>query len=91
MTECGGGGGESQASGNAEELSIPRGGPIYVPNLVTSLTSVPLFQSSLLLALQVLLSPFFPFILFYFFNFVWFLVDVVGSVFSVFPLKGFGG
>lgn len=35
-----------------EELSVPRGGPIFVPNLVGSLTSVPLFQSSIVQELQ---------------------------------------
>lgn len=38
-----------------EELSVPRGGPIFVPNLVGSLTSVLLFQSSIVQELQVLL------------------------------------
>ncbi|KAF3445056.1 hypothetical protein FNV43_RR14749 [Rhamnella rubrinervis] len=46
--------GESQpgSSSSGELLSIPRGGPIYVTNLVGSLTSVPHFQSSLLHELQ---------------------------------------
>lgn len=34
-------------------LSVPRGGPIYIPNLVGPLTSVADFESSLLLQLQV--------------------------------------
>ena len=34
-------------------IPIPRGGPIYVPNLVAPLSSVPNFESSLLLQLQV--------------------------------------
>ncbi|XP_042982400.1 snRNA-activating protein complex subunit isoform X2 [Carya illinoinensis] len=33
-------------------LSIPRGGPIYAPNLVSPLSSVPHFEASLLLQLQ---------------------------------------
>ncbi|XP_035544201.1 snRNA-activating protein complex subunit-like isoform X3 [Juglans regia] len=33
-------------------LSIPRGGPIYTPNLVSPLSSVPHFEASLLLQLQ---------------------------------------
>uniref|UniRef100_A0A2N9IJX5 snRNA-activating protein complex subunit n=1 Tax=Fagus sylvatica TaxID=28930 RepID=A0A2N9IJX5_FAGSY len=33
-------------------IPIPRGGPIYVPNLVAPLSSVPNFESSLLLQLQ---------------------------------------
>ncbi|GLT32265.1 hypothetical protein SLA2020_069430 [Shorea laevis] len=33
-------------------ISIPRGGPIYIPNLVSTLTSVPKFQKSLLQQLQ---------------------------------------
>ncbi|GLT95197.1 hypothetical protein SLE2022_128930 [Rubroshorea leprosula] len=33
-------------------ISSPRGGPIYIPNLVSTLTSVPKFQKSLLQQLQ---------------------------------------
>ncbi|GLT38817.1 hypothetical protein SLA2020_130390 [Shorea laevis] len=33
-------------------ISIPRGGPIYIPNLISTLTSVPKFQKSLLQQLQ---------------------------------------
>ncbi|XP_059439999.1 snRNA-activating protein complex subunit isoform X2 [Corylus avellana] len=45
------------SGGEAEEedvgnLSIPRGGPIYVPNLVGPLSSVPKFEASLLHQLQ---------------------------------------
>lgn len=47
----GSGGGNQPKSG--EFLTIPRGGPLYVPNLVSPLTSVPHFQSTLLLELQV--------------------------------------
>jgi hypothetical protein len=48
----------ASSGGEAEEedvgnLSIPRGGPIYVPNLVGPLSSVPKFQASLLHQLQV--------------------------------------
>lgn len=50
------GGGEKQLPNNnnnsGEVLSIPRGGPLYVPNLVSPLTSVHHFQSSLLRELQ---------------------------------------
>ncbi|GLT64392.1 hypothetical protein SLA2020_368900 [Shorea laevis] len=47
------------SGGEAEEedvgnLSIPRGGPIYVPNLVGPLSSVPQFEASLLHQLQTL-------------------------------------
>ncbi|PON56447.1 snRNA-activating protein complex, subunit [Parasponia andersonii] len=50
-------GGENQPNNgstyiNGELLSIPKGGPLYVPNLVSPLTSVLHFQSSLLLELQ---------------------------------------
>ncbi|XP_062146664.1 snRNA-activating protein complex subunit-like isoform X2 [Alnus glutinosa] len=37
---------------DVENLSIPRGGPIYVPNLVGPLSSVPHFKASLLHQLQ---------------------------------------
>ncbi|EXC08246.1 hypothetical protein L484_012702 [Morus notabilis] len=51
------GGGEKQLpndnnNNSGEVLSIPRGGPLYVPNLVSPLTSVHHFQSSLLQELQ---------------------------------------
>ncbi|GMN27258.1 hypothetical protein TIFTF001_001552 [Ficus carica] len=45
-------GGEKQPNNAGELLSIPRGGPLYVPNLVSPLTSIHLFQSSLLPELQ---------------------------------------
>lgn len=52
MTENGSAGGvEVNNNGcdkEEEELSVLRGGPIYVPNLVGRLTSVPLFQSSII-------------------------------------------
>ncbi|XP_062106968.1 snRNA-activating protein complex subunit isoform X2 [Humulus lupulus] len=53
-TDVGGNGDRQANSGNTngESLSIPRGGPLYVPNLVSPLTSVRHFQSSLLLELQ---------------------------------------
>ncbi|XP_050383015.1 snRNA-activating protein complex subunit-like [Argentina anserina] len=38
--------------GGEEELSVPRGGPLYVENLTGPLTSVPLFLSSILQELQ---------------------------------------
>ncbi|KAL5581566.1 hypothetical protein UlMin_014008 [Ulmus minor] len=48
--------GDCMSAGNGntigEFLCIPKGGPIYLPNTVTSITSVPYFQSSLLLQLQ---------------------------------------
>uniref|UniRef100_A0A803QIS3 snRNA-activating protein complex subunit n=1 Tax=Cannabis sativa TaxID=3483 RepID=A0A803QIS3_CANSA len=37
---------------NGELISVPRGGPLYIPNLVSPLTSVRHFQSCLLLELQ---------------------------------------
>ncbi|KAM4101542.1 hypothetical protein ACB094_05G151000 [Castanea mollissima] len=44
---------ENETEGRGEPChSIPRGGPIYVPNLVGPLSSVPNFESSLLLQLQ---------------------------------------
>nr|XP_011468184.1 PREDICTED: snRNA-activating protein complex subunit-like isoform X2 [Fragaria vesca subsp. vesca] len=43
-----GGGGEEEEV----ELTVPRGGPLYVENLTGPLTSVPLFQSSILQELQ---------------------------------------
>ena len=46
---------EEEIEGRGEPChSIPMGGPIYVPNLVGPLSSVPNFESSLLLQLQVL-------------------------------------
>lgn len=45
-------GGEAEEE-DVESLSIPRGGPIYVPNLVGPLSSVPHFKASLLHQLQV--------------------------------------
>lgn len=58
------------SGGEAEEedvgnLSIPRGGPIYVPNLVGPLSSVPQFEASLLHQLQVaIFGVFFFFLVF---------------------------
>lgn len=37
--------------------SIPRGGPLYLSNLVGSLTKPPVFQSHLLSELKVLIKP----------------------------------
>ena len=49
--------------GEAAYVSIPRGGPIYVPDLVSPLTRVPDFEASLLQEIQVLYTILFsPFI-----------------------------
>ncbi|KAK9924204.1 hypothetical protein M0R45_032586 [Rubus argutus] len=43
---------DTNGFGDEEELSVPRGGPLYVENLTGPLTSVRLFQSSILQELQ---------------------------------------
>ncbi|KAH7533644.1 snRNA-activating protein complex subunit [Ziziphus jujuba] len=52
MTEPDGSGENQPSNNNGELLSIPRGGPLYVANLVGSITSIPHFEASLLLELQ---------------------------------------
>lgn len=44
---------DTNGFGDEEEFSVPRGGPLYVENLTGPLTSVRLFQSSILQELQV--------------------------------------
>lgn len=46
-------------SSEGENESIAHGGPIYVPNLVGPLTTVPDFQAALLSELQVYIIYFF--------------------------------
>ena len=61
---------EEEIEGRRElSNSIPRGGPIYVPNLVGPLSSVPNFESSLLLQLQVLSLSKINKAIIFFFNF----------------------
>lgn len=50
---------EAEAAECDLSVPIPRGGPIYVSNMVGSITRVPLFQDSLLSQLQVSLSLYF--------------------------------
>ena len=66
---------EEEIEGREEPChSIPRGGPIYVPNLVGPLSSVPNFESSLLLQLQVLslskINKAIIYFIFFFYKFV---------------------
>nr|GMD53798.1 snRNA-activating protein complex subunit isoform X1 [Ipomoea batatas] len=48
--------------GDDPNVSIPRGGPIYVPDMVSALTRIPDFESSVFHELQLLLLGF-PFCL----------------------------
>lgn len=58
MTEPNGGRENQPNNNNGEFLSIPRGGPLYIANPVGSITSIPYFETSLLLELKVSIYPF---------------------------------